>query len=242
MVLKSSISSSLYLWNSLLITCWKLELLLRIYKQWPWLTVWDKFELIFVGPKVKQIFTCLHSKVCSTAAMHFYANNLFFCPKPFSVHSTSMDCNFIWTFHLSIDLKYYCCGIWYKSCWYAVCYIYAWCIFTSATGELSDNTKFRYEWRAMSSVPDFSRPNSTCRPLQDEQCQQITILCLTGSHHCCADFTLFKVKKISVKCIAMYWLKKRKSKFTYSLHFVISGIISKKEKVPKCIHHILQKL
>lgn len=58
-----------------------------------------------------------------------------------SAHRTSVDCNnVIWTFQLSIGLKYYSCGIWYKSCCYAVFYIYALCIFTSATGELSDNT------------------------------------------------------------------------------------------------------
>lgn len=108
------------------------------------------------------------------------------------------------------------------------------------------NTKLRNERWGMSSVPpDFSWANSThafvdhCRM---SSAKQITILCLTESHRCFTDFILFKVRKISVKCIAMYWCKKRKSKFMYSLQFDISGIISKKEEVPKCIHHILQKL
>lgn len=34
--------------------------------------------------------------------------------------------------------------------------------------------------------------------------KQITILCLTESHHCFTDFIDFKVKKILVKCITMY--------------------------------------
>lgn len=78
--------------------------------------------------------------VCFRAAMHFYASNLSFCPKPFPVHGTPVDWNnFIWIFQLNTDLrlKCHCCGKWFNCCCFAACYIHAVCIFTSATAELS---------------------------------------------------------------------------------------------------------